>query len=60
MINWQITLFVGKKQIQNNGRENSVAIVMSMLTYTAQQLLQMFLDTFRQSRQVYWPEPKKL
>ena len=60
MINWKITLFVGKKQIQNNGCENSVAIVMSMLTYTAQQLFKMFSDTFRQSRQVYWPEPKKL
>ena len=60
MINSKITLFVGKKQIQNNGCENLVAIVMSMLTYTAQQLFKMFPDTFRQSRQVYWPEPKKL
>ena len=39
MINWKITLFVGKKQIQNNGCQNSVAIVMSMLTYTARDFL---------------------
>ena len=55
MINWKITLFVGKKQIQNNGCQNSVAIVMSMLTYTARRLFEMLPETFRQSRQVYWP-----
>ena len=32
-INWKITLFVRKKQIQNNGCQSSVAIVMSMLKY---------------------------
>ena len=44
MINWKITLFVRSKQIQNNGCQNLVAIVMSMLTYTARRLFEMFPD----------------
>ena len=42
MVNWKITLFVGKKGIQNNGCQSSVAIVMSMLKYTARRLFKTF------------------
>ena len=50
MINWKIILFVGKKQIQKNGCQNSVAIVMSMLTYTAPRLFKMFPDILAKSQ----------
>ena len=46
MINWKITLFVEKKQIQNNACQSSVTIVMSMLKYTARRPFKIFPDTF--------------